>query len=401
VAVLWTGLLLSAIGDSFYGIALMWIGVRAVGSAVGLVAAAQHAATLVFGLFGGVLADRWDRRRTMIGADLARAAAVVTLPLGAWLAGGDDVVRLPHLVAVAVVLGVFTVLFTPALQASLPVLTEGPDDLHAANALVDVTARIARAVAPGLAGVLAARIALTHFFTLDAVSFMISALAVFSLGARFAWRAPRAEGTAHAGPRSLARELAAAFAYVRESAPVSWTMVALFGVNFAWASAFAVGAPLFADRVLRSDVGAYGFIVAAYGLGNIASNVVLGSTRLGKPLTLLFLGKAVLGLGFFVLSVAPNLPVAMAGAAIAAVGGPMGDLSVLAMLQGDAPPEHLGKLVALRIVTESGGFALGLVVATPLFEVVPVRVGIALAAAAHVAIAAAGLVRFRAAPARA
>jgi hypothetical protein len=54
----------------------------------------------------------------------------------------------------------------------------------------------------------------------------------------------------------------------------------------------------------------------------------------------------------------------------------------------------MGKLFGLRMITESGGFALGLVVAAPLFDHVPVRWGIAVAAIAHLAIGAAGLRRF-------
>jgi hypothetical protein len=225
------------------------------------------------------------------------------------------------LVVVAVVLGAFTVLFQPALQSSLPSLVHGPEDLHATNALIDATARIARAVGPGLAGALAARIALRHFFTLDAVSFAVSAGAFFSLGGRFAWPAA---GGRHDAPRGIVREAAVALSYVRDTPPVAWAFAALFGVNLAWACAFAVGAPLFAARVLGEDVGAYGFLIAAYGVGNIASNLVLGSIPMRRPLRTIFVGKLVHGLGFVVLAAAPSLPVALAGAALSAVGGPMG-----------------------------------------------------------------------------
>lgn len=76
IALLWSGQVLSAMGDYLYTIAVLWITVRTLGSAAGFVAGAQALATFVFGLPGGVYADRWNRRCVMITADLLRAAAV-------------------------------------------------------------------------------------------------------------------------------------------------------------------------------------------------------------------------------------------------------------------------------------------------------------------------------------
>ncbi|MBW2282716.1 MAG: MFS transporter [Deltaproteobacteria bacterium] len=83
LSLLWAGQLLSGIGDRLHAVALMWIAVEAVGERAGFVAAAGPAAQLLLGLLGGVYADRWDKRRAMLVADLLRTAAVASLAAAA------------------------------------------------------------------------------------------------------------------------------------------------------------------------------------------------------------------------------------------------------------------------------------------------------------------------------
>src|SRR5215470_12899309 len=85
LALLWVSQVLSAIGDYFYEIAVMWIAIKVAGGAGGIVVAAGSGSMLVFGLLGGVYADRWNRRITMIVVDVLRALAVCTLSLLAML----------------------------------------------------------------------------------------------------------------------------------------------------------------------------------------------------------------------------------------------------------------------------------------------------------------------------
>jgi hypothetical protein len=72
IAVLWLGQVCSAVGDYLYSIAALWIAVRLAGSLAGVVAGADLGAGLAVGLVAGAFADRWDRRRAMVGADILR-----------------------------------------------------------------------------------------------------------------------------------------------------------------------------------------------------------------------------------------------------------------------------------------------------------------------------------------
>ena len=301
---------------------------KLVGSRAGVILAAQSAAMLAFGLLGGVYADRWDRRRTMIAADATFfAIAVAALPvLARWGALG-----IAEFAVVAVVLGAAGALFTPALYASLPDLVANPEDLHATNALIDITVRLARILGPAFAIVLATKTSTLSFFTLDAVSFCASAAALLSLGGRRVWRST--QGKTVGAPRSIASDIALAVRIARRHAPIAWSLVILGITSLAWAPAFVMGAPLFAERILGRDVGAYGALATAYGIGNITGNLLVGSARLRKPTTAIFGGKVSLGLGFLGLALAPSLPIAFATTMIAGFGGAAGDVPTVTMVQ--------------------------------------------------------------------
>ncbi len=391
LAILWLSQVLSAVGDRFYAIAVIWIAVKIAGSAAGIVVAAEAGSMLLFGLPGGVYADRWNRRTTMIAVDLLRAAAVACLPILAQM----GTLRLWHLAVVAIVIGGLGALFDPALQSSLPALTSDTQTLQATNGLMDVTRRLARVLGPSLAGLLITFLPLFHFFTLDAISFAISAAALLSLGKRFAWKPARTQGTVSGhGVRGMLGEIAGALRLVRSHSPLLWALVTNGLISAVWAIAFTIGAALLADRVLGGNVGAYGLIVGAYGVGNVMSNLVIGSLTIRRRVALIFTGKLVLGAGFLILAAAPTLPVALVGSAFAAIGGPMNDIMTLTMIQTDLPADQIGKVYSLRTILESLGLSLGLLLAVPLFAYLSVPLVIALCALVMIAIGAASLLRF-------
>jgi predicted MFS family arabinose efflux permease len=155
-----------------------------------------------------------------------------------------------------------------------------------------------------------------------------------------------------------------------------------------------VGVALFTEQRMQGNVGAYGMLVAAYGVGNVLSNLVVGSLTIRRRARTLFLGKIILGLGFWLFTFSPNLPFAMACMALAAVGGPMGDIMLLIMIQEDFPSDQIGKIFSTLMTLSSAGASLGLMLAGPLFKLTSVPTGITLCALLMLLIGAAGTVRF-------
>ena len=132
---------------------------------------------LVFGLHGGIAADRWSRRKLMIGADLARG--VVLVPVA--IAGLDGSLPLWGLVVAAFLLEAATSYFAPAYGATVPAVVER-ENVQGANALVQATAQALSVGGWALAAGLLAFLPLSTFFAVDAATFFVSAALILRSG---------------------------------------------------------------------------------------------------------------------------------------------------------------------------------------------------------------------------
>ncbi len=187
-----SGRVISYAGDQIQDFAFLLLVLAMTGSSgqSGFVLGLNTASYLLFGLVAGALADRWDRRRTMIWCELGRAALAGGVALALWL----DRLTLPHLYAVAVLAGVLTTLFEAANAAALPSIV-GPDRLTRA---LGVTQGVLNTLRVGGASIAALVHGLgrTAPFVVNAVSFVASAAALRLMRAPFQGERP---ATAPAG----------------------------------------------------------------------------------------------------------------------------------------------------------------------------------------------------------
>jgi MFS family permease len=291
-ALLWSGGGVSAAGDWLLALALPYHVYARTGSTLASAALfmVNMAPGVLFGSVAGVFADRWDRRRTMLAADLVRAAVVLLmLPIAAsdawlWLA-------YPLVFAESTT----SRFFRPAKGALLPRLVP-EDELLSANALDAVGDSVIRLLAPALGGFLLARAGLGPVLLDDAGSYLFSALMVALL------RAPptpvRPGETAAAVSRWRAfwtdwlagLRLVAVDRYVRN----------VFLVNALANVGSGVFGPLhapFVQDLLRAGPEVLGWTVTATGVGTLATGLVLGRTaRPPSPARLAAAGQVVLGL---------------------------------------------------------------------------------------------------------
>jgi MFS family permease len=196
-ALLWTAGLISVAGDFALLIALPLHAYALTGSAVatGGVFAASLLPQVLFGSVAGVFVDRWDRKRTMVAADLLRAALL--LPLLA--VGSPDLLWLLYLVRAAT--GVGGLIFDPAESALLPRLV-GEERLVTANALNALNNNIGRLVGPVAGGLLYAAGGLPAVVIVDAASFALSAALIMAIRAN---ARPEREGESADGASPWAR----------------------------------------------------------------------------------------------------------------------------------------------------------------------------------------------------
>jgi len=382
IARLWAGLSFAAIGDQLYRMALIWLSVELAGEEAGWVSAAESAAVLATALFVGAWTERWDHRRTMIGADLARAVLAL-VPLAAWATGH---LSLWTLVIPSVALAALRGVFEPALQASLPRLAPTPKLMIPTNALMDATARIARLVGPAIGGALAALMPTVGLMAVTAFTSLASALAILSLRREL----PR---QVRDGRGSRLEMLLRGFRAIRDRPYFRYLLWRGGVVNGLWVVAIWLCVPLAVQRGGIAAFGAeglavVGLIMGSYGVGNVAGNLVVGGLNVRRPMAMILAGNGVVGVGLMLMGWAataapPHLvaPLMMAASACTAVGGPVTDVPMATLRQTVFPLHEVAAVYRLSIVFDWGGMLIATLLAPLALQAVPPGVAIALCGA--------------------
>ncbi|WP_336216223.1 MFS transporter [Nonomuraea sp. LPB2021202275-12-8] len=334
---LWTAQTVSSLGDGVTHAALPLLALTLTRDpmALAVVTAAGTLPWLLFGVLGGALVDRWDRRRTMWVTDAARAA-LLAIPAAA---AALDVLSIPLLAALAFLLALGGLFFDTAATAYLPdLLGRDPAQLERANARL----RGAQTAASGFAGppVGSALLALGRSVPLlaDAASFALSALLVRSLPA-----VPRPAAGAR---ESLLRQARAGASYVFQDRLLLGLALRPAVGNVAFLAVETVLA-LFAREHL--GVGAFGFglLLTAEATGGLLGAGIASflGRRLGTG-TALTCTAAIEGLAILGLASAPNPYVA--GLALAVCGAGMGATMVLgpSLRQAIVPAHLMGRVAS-------------------------------------------------------
>jgi MFS family permease len=176
----WAARMTSVAGSMVTYVALPVLVYQVTGSNLwtGLVAVSEAAPYLLLGLFAGAIADRRDRRRMMVAADLASAAVLLSIPL----AYAMDALTAPHVLVAAFVAQSLFVFFDAANNGALPALA-GRERLAPANSAVAGGGTAIEVTVPALAGALLVLIAPAPMIALDALSFVASALLIRGIAA--------------------------------------------------------------------------------------------------------------------------------------------------------------------------------------------------------------------------
>jgi predicted MFS family arabinose efflux permease len=257
---LWAGALTSSIGTWMQEVAQNWLILTMTGSAflLGVDAFLGDAPFLLFSLFGGVLADRRDRRRILLSSQVVQlcsafllAGLIVAHAIQVWM-----ILTLSFVVGLAQSFG------GPAYQALVPTLVDR-EDLPNAVALNSIQFNLARVIGPVLAGMAFAHFGAAACFGLNGLSFLavIAALLVLKRGAL---TAPSSE--------SVLQSLRTGLKAVRDSGSLRGLIGLAFVGSFC-ALPLVTFLPVFAHDIFHRDAKGYSVLLAAFGIGAIAGAV--------------------------------------------------------------------------------------------------------------------------------
>ncbi|MCW3844159.1 MFS transporter [Micromonospora yasonensis] len=321
---------------------------------MGLIAAASYVAWLVVGLPAGVIVQRLPLRGAQVGADLARAVAVASVPL-AWWWGWLTVAQL---VVVALVVSFANVLFDVANATFLPAIVSR-EQLHARNSLTSATHAGTQLSGPSLGGLAVQALGAVPAVLVDTVSYLASAALLWSLPAR------RVDAPHRRPPvRALVGE---GWRYVTRHPVMGPTMWTATAVNFVCGAQLAVY-PLYLVRELHAPAALVGVLLAVEGVGSLVGAALTPwiTGRWGTARSLVVACLVAVG-GAFLVPVGAGWPAYVAFAAgnvIFAGGVVVLSVTTRTYRQTASPPDLLSRVMAtVRFVSWGaipvGGLAAG------------------------------------------
>lgn len=340
------GQVVSLSGTWMQGVAQAWLVLDLTGSgtALGLVSSLQFLPVLLFGPMGGVITDRFDKRRILYATQALSAG--LALVLGALVATGIVEVWMVYLLAVA--LGFVYVVDNPARQTFIHEMV-GPEHLTNAVSLNSVVVNLARVIGPGIAGVLIVTVGLAPAFFINAASYgaVLLGLALMNpQGLHSGVRGARGRGQLMEGLR-----------YVRGTPEVLVPLI-MMAIVGTLAYEFQVVLPLLARFTFEGDASTYGTMTALMGGGAVVGG--LATAAMGRqPATTLARAAVVFGGIHLAAAWAPTLEVMFV--AMLFLGAASIRFLALgnATLQLAADPAMRGRVMALWAVAFLGSTPIG------------------------------------------
>jgi len=362
-----TGLAVSQVGDWLYNLALVTLVYQRTGSALwaGAATAARVVPMVALGPFGGVIADRFDRRRVMVACDVIRLALM--LALAAIAAAHLPVVIAPAIAAVATVA---STPYLPAVSATTPRLVRDAD-LPGANAARSAVTAAGIIAGPALGGVLLLAGPPAVAFAVNALTFGVAAACALAIRVSGAFTPPAAGArqcaSPHGGlraphtPSGLLRDVADGAAALR-AFPAA---VRLVGADIMCSLIYGTQTVLLILVARSAGLGlhGYGYLFAAIGAGGLIGTSLAGRAARLPYRTALVAALALVGLPTLALPAAHWGPAAMVLAGLTGVGAIGVEIMTETGLQRMLPAEVFGRAYGLAIPAAIGGIAAGALLA--------------------------------------
>jgi MFS family permease len=340
------GQIVNVAGNWMQNVAIGWLVLQLThnGLALGAVTAARYLPILLFGPWGGLVADRLDKRRLMCLTAIIEACLALTL--GILVATHAVTVWLT--VALVLAFGLVDVFDSPARQSFINNLV-GRERIGNAIALNSIVVNSARILGPGAAGVLIATLGVAPCFFINAGSF--AAIIASLLAMRPAELIPSSRDTRSRG------QIRAALRHVRDEPALltALIMVAVAG-TFAWE--FPVTLPLYTSQTFHGTSATYGTALSCLAAGSIGGGL-LAARRQTQNTRSLAVSAIIWGTLIIAAAVSPSLPIAFILLAFVGAGAVTFNSATKTLLQLQADEKMRGRVMALWFIGWQGSTVIG------------------------------------------
>ena len=336
-------------------------------SLFGAVTACSFIPMVIFSLFGGVIADRKNKRNIMVALDFTTATVILIFSFAL-----GKVLLVPLMIAVLMILYGISGIYQPAVQASIPVITE-KQFLMQGNAVINMVSTLAGLLGPIIGGVLFGAFGIMPILFISIGCFAFSAVMEVFIHIPFE---KNTDGKSVFG--AVGSDLSDSFKFIKYEKPIFLSILEILALfNLILTAMMLVGIPVIVVQILGMSDTAIGITQGAMGLGGLAGGIIAGAAA-GKirlrngyvflmicSLAAFFMGISVLeaipkNIGYFIIT-------AISFCAMCA--STMFSVSMMTAAQQQTPPHLLGKIMAVIIAVSSCSQPVGQAVYGMLFDI--------------------------------
>jgi MFS family permease len=339
---LWIGQGTSFVGDAVSMVALVVLVVEITGSAsaVGGALLARLLPTIASPL-AGVIADRVDRRAILVASDFARAVLVLGLVFARDLA---------TIYVLVFLMGLARTVFNPTVRAAFPSVVGG-GDLTRANAIISGTFSTSIMVGPALGGLLVATVGVDLAFVLDAVTYVVSAILLFTVPLP----RPRRESEEEA---SFVHDLRSGFGYL-VGARIPLAIVVGAFLTILTINATVPAEVFLAKETFGAGDAGYGLLVSLWGGGMVLGSAMMAVLGDRFNLVLMYFLSIFVGASALVgTGLAPAFALALVALTVEGAATGIDNVATDTILQQRVPEAFLGRVFSIRFMGYSAGEAL-------------------------------------------
>jgi len=314
------------------------------GTQLGSIVALQFLPMLVAGPWGGLIADRFNKRKVLYWTQSASGL----LALGISILVFSNTIQIWMIYVFAVCLGIVRIFDDPARQTFVSELV---DSAHVKNAVsLNATSNnLARVVGPSIGGILIAGVGIAFCFLLNSVSYIATITMLYRMNGKELHSAPRRE--------KKSGELREGFRYVMSSPLIRNTLIMMAFIG-TFAYEFQISLPLLAQQTFRGDAASYAALMSALGIGSVVGGLFSAGRHKIAPHHLIIFAT-LFGASLIATSLMPTLDMAIVSMAV--VG--FFSINVLSlgntMIQLESIPEMRGRVMSLWGVAMIGSTPIG------------------------------------------
>lgn len=336
-------------------------------SLFGVVTACAFIPMVIFSLFGGVIADRKNKRNIMVVLDFTTAAVILIFSFAL-----GKVLLVPLMITVLMILYGISGIYQPAVQASIPLIVE-KQFLMQGNAVINMVSTLAGLLGPVIGGVLFGAFGIMPILLISVGCFVFSAVMEIFIHIPFE---KNTDGKSIFG--AVGSDLLDSFRFIKYEKPIFLSVLEILVLfNLILTSMILVGIPVIVVQILRMSDTALGITQGSMGLGGLAGGIIAGAAakkiRLKNgyiflmicSLAALFMGISVFeaipkNIGYFIIT---------AISFVAMCASTMFGVSMMTAVQQQTPPNLLGKIMAVIIAISSCSQPVGQAIYGVLFDV--------------------------------